>query len=108
MEKTVMDKEQWIDRVMNSVADIGRAEGNPFLYQKVLSKLSQRHEGTVSPRVVWLAGCLLVLMAVVNFSVVPKSNVAVSKRGMEALASEYGLTADDTYISIIDNMSGHE
>jgi hypothetical protein len=38
-----MQKEQWINEIMNSLDGLQKAEGNPFLKTRILSKINQPH-----------------------------------------------------------------
>ena len=86
-------KEQWIDDTMESMEGITRAAGNPLLYDKVMSRLTNPRSGVISftPRILWqIAAGIALLISINIFSVVyfSKSSVA-SKTQINKLASEY-------------------
>lgn len=107
METNTPDKEKWINRVMQSTENITRAEGNPFLYQKVLLKLKSGESLPVSTGLVWLTVTLFILMAILNVSLLTK-NTGSGNNAAAVVAAEYDLTVSDTYSSVIDNLDTHE
>jgi hypothetical protein len=76
------DKEKWVNEVMGSLEGMERAEGNPFLYGKVMSRLEKREvadvasSGSFLPK--WaLAGVLvLVLNGMAIVKEIHRGNIA--------------------------------
>ena len=95
-----MNKEKWINEVMNSLDDVKSAEANPFLYNKILSKISKVTPETVSMKLVWLAAASIALLAILNFKIIKseKSNQVqtASTTETESWTKGYQLTNDNT------------
>lgn len=88
-----MNKEKWINEVMSSLDDIKSAEVNPFLYNRILTKISSGNAEYAPMRLVWLAAASFVLLVTLNFKVISSSTSSSKNATTEAqtLASSYQL-----------------
>ena len=85
-----MNKEKWINEVMSSLDDVKSAEANPFLYNKILSKISSGNVEYTSTKLVWLAAASFALLALLNFQVMKKSNSSNTSE-VQQIANAYNL-----------------
>lgn len=65
-----MNKEKWINEVMNSLDDVKSAEVNPFLFNRILNKVNQAANETVSMKLVWLAAASFALLIFLNIRLI--------------------------------------
>jgi hypothetical protein len=88
-----MNKEKWINEVMNSLDDANSAEANPFLYDKILNKISSDNLEYAPMKLVWLAAAAFTLLVVLNFKIIRSGNSSSKNISTEAqtLASSYQL-----------------
>lgn len=87
-----MNKEKWINEVMNSLDDVKSAEANPFLYNKILNKLGSGEIEYAPMKLVWLAAASFALLAVLNFQAMKKSASGSNNRTeVQEIASAYNL-----------------
>ncbi|CAN5402151.1 hypothetical protein BH10BAC1_BH10BAC1_01960 [soil metagenome] len=93
-----VNKEKWINEVMNSLDDVKSAEANPFLYNKILSKISSGNVEYTSMKLVWLAAASFALLVLLNFSIVKSKNSASKNTSTEVqtLASGYQLINENS------------
>ncbi len=93
-----MNKEKWINEVMNSLDDVKSAEANPFLYNKILNKISSGKVEQMPLKLVWLAAASFLLLVLLNFSIIKKSDSASSKskNEVETLANSYQLINENS------------
>lgn len=86
-----MNKEKWINEVMNSLDDVKSAEANPFLYNKILNKLGSGEMEYAPMKLVWLAAASFALLAVLNFQVMKKTSGSSNRTEVQEIASAYNL-----------------
>ena len=87
-----MNKEKWINEVMNSLDDVKSAEINPFLYNKILNKLGSGEIEYAPMKLVWLAAASFALLAVLNFQAMKKTGSGSNNRTeVQEIASAYNL-----------------
>ncbi len=88
-----MNKEKWINEVMNSLDDVRSAEVNPFLYNRILNKISSGTIEYTPMKIVWLAAASFALLLTLNFKVIRSDNSTVKNTSTEVqtLASSYQL-----------------
>lgn len=87
-----MNKEKWINEVMNSLDDVKSAEANPFLYNKILNKLGSGEIEYAPMKLVWLAAASFALLAILNFQAMKKSGSGSNNRTeVQEIASAYNL-----------------
>ena len=61
------EKEQWIDEVMNSLNGLNRAEPQPFLWTRVMSRAQKQKP--VATSYMWLAAAGFAILIVLNILV---------------------------------------
>ena len=87
-------KNQKIEEVMNSLDGIQKAEPNPFLYSKILNKISEKANEYTPMKIVWLAAASFALLLLLNWQAL-RSNHTGSKTNdkstVEELANQYQL-----------------
>lgn len=87
-----MNKEKWINEVMNSLDDVKSAKANPFLYNKILNKLGPGEVEYAPMKLVWLAAASFALLAVLNFQAMKKTGSSSNNRTeIQEIASAYNL-----------------
>ena len=86
-----MNKEKWINEVMNSLDDVKSAEANPFLYNKILSKINTVKEEPSSNKPVWLMAASFAILVALNFQAMRTSNSFSKneKTDVEQIANAY-------------------
>ncbi len=99
MDKSRLDIESEIDRTLKATEDIKRVSGNPFLYTRIQERMRQANTSNGSRiSIVWSLA-FAVLLFVINlssaFAYYQKSVQASQAAGIEAIASEYGLTEQE-------------
>ena len=85
-----MNKEKWINEVMNSLDDMKSAEANPFLYNKILNKIGSGEVEYAPMKLVWLAAASFTLLAVLNFQAMKKSGSS-NMTEVQEIANAYNL-----------------
>ncbi len=78
-----MNKEKWINEVMSSLDDVKSAEVNPFLYNKILSKIDSGKVEYTPMKLVWLAAASFALLALLNFNIIKSSSSASKNTSVE-------------------------
>ncbi len=86
-----MNKEKWINEVMNSLDDLKSAEANPFLYNKILNKIGSGEIEYAPMKLVWLAAASFALLAVLNFQAIKKTSVSNNRTEVQEIANAYNL-----------------
>ena len=87
-----MNKEKWINEVMNSLDDVKSTEANPFLYNKILNKIGSGEIGYAPKKLIWLAAASFALLAILNFQAMKKTGSSSSNRTeVQEIASAYNL-----------------
>lgn len=87
-----MNKEKWINEVMNSLDDVKSAETNPFLYNKILSKMNTVKEEPTSNKLVWLMAASFAILVALNFQAIKTSSSSKNeKTDVEQIANAYNL-----------------
>ena len=79
-----MNKEKWINEVMNSLDDVRLAEANPFLYSKILAKINSDKMEYAPMKLVWLVAASFALLALLNFKIIKSSNTSSKNVSTEA------------------------
>lgn len=85
-----MNKEKWINEVMNSLDDVKSAEANSFLYNKILNKIGSGEIEYAPMKLVWLAAASFALLAVLNFQAMKKTG-SNNRGDIQEIASAYNL-----------------
>ncbi len=101
MDKPRQDIEAEIERTLSTAEDIERVSGNPFLYTRIQERMRQGEaRSTHRKGAVWsLAFAILLLLINISSAVAyyQKSVRADQAAGIEAIASEYGLDAQESW-----------
>jgi hypothetical protein len=74
-----MDKNKKIDEVLNSFEGIKSAEANPFLYNRILSKIQSSGKEYTPAKIIWLAAASFFLLLFLNISAIRKA--MINKKG---------------------------
>ena len=86
-------KEKWVKETMESIDHIGRAEANPFLYDKVMHRTQStgKRGMTFTPATIrWAVICTVLLVGLNVFSILHSSKESnSSRRTTNVFASEY-------------------
>jgi hypothetical protein len=80
-----MEKENWIESIINSADGIAKAAPNANLFIKIQSKIKE-HE-IVSTKWIWLAAASLTLLFLLNAKVVLGSKHKTESSPLESLAT---------------------
>lgn len=100
--KLSQQKEEWIDRVLNSIDGITPALSNPYLYQKVLMRLKNETQQVVPMRVVWMSMAAMLALVVINVAAIKMQAKNSEQSDASIIASEYQLD-NDPYTSLFQN-----
>lgn len=96
------NQEQWIDEIMGSLQGIQPAEGNPYLYTRVLARLqSPITRQPIQLKWVYAIVTVFVFMLVLNvlgWNASTSSDDSVSTTGIETVINEYDL--ENNYTSL--------
>ena len=90
-----MEKETWINEVMNSTKGLAALEANPFLFEKALSKIEANKKEFSAIKILaknWAwAAVLVVVVNLVSFTHILKQKPNINELGYAALSKEMGL-----------------
>ena len=97
-----MEKENWINEVMQSTRGMKPAEANPFLFEKIALKIEQRKTGVIKENSFtkgWaVAAVLLVVINIVSLTFIMQGKPAPKKEASyTALAKDMGLLSTYNY-----------
>ncbi len=87
-------KEKWIQDTENSLNDLKPAEVNPYLYSKILDRLSAKVEVAPS-KLVWAAAASFVVLVLLNVFAF-RTNTSKNNSELQTLAQQYQLLNDNT------------
>ena len=102
--------QEQVDKTLESLNDIQRAEANPYLFNRIKQRL-QREERSVWTHVITfisrpaIAIAAIVLLLMMNASIIFKSDSSTAQIGLDAeqaFATEYSLSDSTIYDSTID------
>lgn len=86
-------KEKWVKETMESIDSIGRAEANPFLYDKIMSRMQlvASRDTYLNPATIrWALICTALLIGLNVLSILHSGKENnISKRAVGAFANEY-------------------
>jgi hypothetical protein len=93
-----MNKETWIDEVLQTARKITPVEGNPYLYTRIESTLQkQKLANRLQPNWMYALASIIVLAFILNMyawrDVKPTKNVS----GIQQVMQEYGWGNKDAY-----------
>ena len=97
-----MEKENWINEVMQSTRGMKPAEANPFLFEKIALKIEQRKTGATKETGFskgWaVAAVLLVVINIVSLTFIMQDKPTHKKEASyTALAKDMGLLSTYNY-----------
>jgi hypothetical protein len=97
-----MEKENWINEVMQSTKGMKPVEANPFLFEKISSRIELNKRDEVKAKSFlkgWaLAASVIVAVNLISFTYMLKDKPSHQKEiGYQALSKEMGLTQTSNY-----------
>ncbi len=97
-----MEKENWIDEVIQSTKGMKPVEANPFLFEKIASKIEQRKDQSLLENSFskgWVVvAVLLVVVNIVSYTYITKDKPSPqNEMAYAALSKEMGLTSISNY-----------
>lgn len=97
-----MEKENWINSIIESASKIREAEPNPYLYSRIQSRLAAKESQPVfSPRfkLAWVTAIILVIAINISALAVYRSKQVKQKESysMESLAGEFNTDTSYNY-----------
>jgi hypothetical protein len=95
-----MKKEEWINSILESASEIKEVEANPYLYSKVMNKVSTAKGSSILGRhykLSWAIAISLVIVLNASAVIIYRSDVHRQKKtaAMEELSEE--MTSNTTY-----------
>ncbi|MGZ4054294.1 MAG: hypothetical protein ACXVPU_18430 [Bacteroidia bacterium] len=93
-----MDKEKWINDVMNSLDGIKSPGVNPFLYNRILEKIGSGNSEYAPMKLVWLAAASFILLIALNFTIIKAASSAHGnkKNELQKIAADYQLLNENS------------
>lgn len=67
-----MEKEQWIENILNSTNRITAVTPNDYLFEKIQQRIDLKNK--VSTQMVWLVAASIVVLVVLNFTILTSNN----------------------------------
>jgi hypothetical protein len=93
-----MNKEKWIDEILQSSRAIDDVEPNPFLATRVIAKLDKTRRVIIPLRWVYATAVAMLMIMLVNIFVWRASNSSIDRNpALLQLAQEYGWVSQDLY-----------
>jgi hypothetical protein len=97
-----MEKENWINEVMQSTKGMKPMEANPFLFEKITHKIELNRRDEVQAKLFlkgWaVAASIVIVVNVISFTHILKDKPSQQKEiGYQALSKEMGLTQTSNY-----------
>lgn len=89
-----MKQEDRIERILESAKGAGQVEPNPYLFNKVLSRLEDLSEEIYKarPALVWLSVSALALLISVNIYSLTRGQSAPESQNLDSVVNYYSLT----------------
>jgi hypothetical protein len=88
-------KQNWINETENSLNHLNAVDVNPYLYSKIINKLTANDKDIVSSKFVWATSLSIVIVLILNIYAVRfnlKSKSSSTKTEIQSLSSELYLT----------------
>lgn len=82
-----MEKEQWIDEILNSTDGLQKASADAHLFSRIERRL--RECEFVSPKTVWLAAASIAILVAVNVVLIKKSAQSKSDNPIPSIATSF-------------------
>ncbi len=99
-KEKLVDKEEWIDRIVESSKKIKRAEANPFLFTRIKEKIKELESPAVKiiPAVrAWIYTVSFLILIIFNLGVILNSfSDSLSKQEIYRVAESYNLLPGNT------------
>jgi hypothetical protein len=98
--KMDMNKEKWINEVMSSLDNVKSAEADPFLYNRIISRLEKGAASQAPARLVWIAAASFAVLVFVNIYALKTQNKSSNSAGrsdVETLADAYQLNNSNSF-----------
>ncbi|HTA62863.1 MAG TPA: hypothetical protein VK835_10425 [Bacteroidia bacterium] len=97
-----MEKENWINEVMQSTKGMKPVDANPFLFEKIVHKIELNRRDEVQAKSFskgWaLAASLIIVVNLISFTYMLKDKPSHQKEiGYQALSKEMGLAQTSNY-----------
>jgi hypothetical protein len=97
-----MEKENWINEVMQSTKGMKPMEANPFLFEKIVHKIELNKKEEAQAKSFskgWaLAASIVIIVNIISFTYMLKDKPSQQKEmGYNALSKEMGLTQTSNY-----------
>jgi hypothetical protein len=103
-----MNKEKWIEDILQSAKDIKPVSSNPYLTTRIEAKLQAADPiNKLSVRWVYAAGIAMLLLLAMNITVWRSATTSSQTSGVQQLIQEYGWSNNDLYSMNLSNRS-HE
>jgi hypothetical protein len=93
-------KQNWINETENSLNHLNALDVNPYLYSKIINKLTASDKEFVSGKLVWATSLSFVIVLILNIYTMRfnlKSKSSSTKTEIQALSSELYLTNSIDY-----------
>lgn len=88
-----MEKQAWIERILNSTNGITQVNPHDTLFAKIQEQIKKQN--TVSPKTVWLVAASIAILVFLNISVISKSKE--TKRPAVVYFEMAGVTNNQLY-----------
>lgn len=88
-------KQNWINETENSLNHLNAVDVNPYLYSKIINKLTASDKEVVSGKLVWATSLSIVIVLILNIYAMRfnlKSKSSSTKTEIQSLSSELYLT----------------
>ena len=92
-----MNKEKWIDEILQTAKDIQPVESNPYLAAKVAARLQQQPVNKIPLRWVYATVAAMLVVLAVNIAVWSKTAGNKQNSPVQQLVREYGLSDQDFF-----------
>jgi len=82
-----MEKENWINGILNSTDGMQKPVPNAGLFSQIENRI--REAGFVSPKTVWLAAASILILVVVNVAIVKKTARSEQAKPTTSIAASF-------------------
>ncbi len=92
-----MEKEKWLDEVLESTKRMQRAEPSPFIFEQIMAKINSKnyqmkYSSDRDPLMRWTLACTVSALLMTNIMVVMKGKIAGEKTNTYAAATSLNNT----------------
>jgi hypothetical protein len=97
-----MNKEKWIEEIIQSGKELSPVTANPFLATRIEAKLRALEEGRITrvvpARWVYVSAVAMLVLLIINVVLVNNTQVSAPKNsGIQQVMQEYGWGNNDLY-----------